>query len=361
MQLAQRNPCQPGGIKVKNWYRLPPRLVACMVCPSLRRGWGGTGITLACRLWDDWNLPQGRFHQGRHEGLPFRRNRGRPHHAGGFLFCMAVCYRAFGVVICNQSEQADQSMDKTYTPPQDFHGDPYARPPRQPVFNLPGVIVAALSIMVMIEAMMTWVLGRDGQIAFYIEAAFIPLRYGPAGGGADGAWFWSPVTYSLLHGGWLHLVINSFWLAAFGSVVARRIGTVRFIIFWVLSAIAASLFFLMFHIDEPVTMVGASGVVSALMAAAARFSFQRKRGFNRLTGHLNPRLSVAQSLGNRSVVTFLAVWFGINALAAFGFAPGSGLQGVAWEAHVGGFLFGFLTFGLFDPLPQGQESERLHG
>jgi len=229
-------------------------------------------------------------------------------------------------------------------------------PANEPFFNLPGVITLALALMVLIEVAKQFLPGAVME-AFILEAAFIPARYGADGTAVDGAWIWSPLTYSLLHGGWLHLIVNGFWLAAFGSIVARRIGLLRFVMFWIASAVAAAAFFGLFHLDEFVIMVGASGVVSALMGAAVRFAFPRYGGFSRADAHLNARLSIGDALSNRTVFTFLAVWFGINILAAFGLAPGAGGTAIAWEAHVGGLLFGFFAFPLFDPLPRGGRPE----
>jgi membrane associated rhomboid family serine protease len=135
-------------------------------------------------------------------------------------------------------------------------------------------------------------------------------------------------------------------------VVARRIGWIRFLVFWLLGAIASAALFLAFHWGDQSVMVGASGVVSALMGAAARFAFGDGGGFRRDMAHLNRRLSVMQSLRNRTVFGFLVVWFGINMLAAVGFSFGIADSAIAWEAHVGGFLFGFLAFSLFDPIEQ---------
>lgn len=224
--------------------------------------------------------------------------------------------------------------------------------PHEPFFNLPAIVTVAFALMVLIEAAKQFMPPADIQ-NILLQTAFIPARYGAEGTAMDGAWLWSPLTYSLLHGGWLHLIVNCFWLAAFGSIVARRIGNLRFVLFWIASAIAAAAFFGLFHLDEFVIMVGASGVVSALMGAAVRFAFPRRGGFNRVNAHLNARLSIRDALSNRTVFTFLAVWFGINFLAAFGLAPGAGETAIAWEAHVGGLLFGFFAFSLFDALPQG--------
>lgn len=224
------------------------------------------------------------------------------------------------------------------------------QPHSQPIFNLPNVILAMLLLMLAIQVAMASVLPQAAVLEIYLQAAFIPQRYAVEMTGQGGPYFWSPVTYSLLHGGYTHLALNSFWLAAFGSVVARRIGWIRFLVFWLLSALASAALFLAFHWGEQTYMVGASGVVSALMGAAARFAFGDRGGFRRDQAHLNPRLSVVQSLSNRTVFSFLVVWFGINMLAAVGFSFGIADSAIAWEAHVGGFLFGFLAFSMFDPV-----------
>lgn len=225
-----------------------------------------------------------------------------------------------------------------------------AAPGREPIFNLPGVVLAMLLVMLAIQVMLDSVLSQSAVYNTYLQFAFIPQRYAVAAAGQGGAYYWSPITYSLLHGGYAHLALNSFWLAAFGSIVARRIGWIRFLVFWLFGAVASAALFLAFRWGDPTFMVGASGVVSALMGAAARFAFGGG-GFRRDRAHLNPRLTVLQSLGNRTVVAFLAIWFGINLLAAFGFSFGLAESAIAWEAHVGGFLFGFLAFSHFDPEP----------
>jgi len=236
------------------------------------------------------------------------------------------------------------------------HSPPTEPAPRQPgnepVFNLPNVVLAMLLLMLAIQVAMTSLLPQAAVLEIYLQAAFIPQRYAVELSGQGGPYFWSPITYSLLHGGYAHLALNSFWLAAFGSVVARRIGWVRFLAFWLLSALASAALFLAFHWGEQTIMVGASGVVSALMGAAARFAFGDGGGFRRDQAHLNRRLSVKQSLRNRTVFAFLAAWFGINLATAVGFSFGIADSAIAWEAHVGGFLFGFLAFSLFDPIGQ---------
>ena len=220
---------------------------------------------------------------------------------------------------------------------------------REPMFNLPGVVTVALAVMWLLQIAQETVLTPRQSVWLIVEGGFIPLRYSVGLAEQGLAWLWTPVTYSLLHGGFGHLIVNSIWLMAFGAVVARRIGTKRFLIFWLMSAIVSAAVYWPFHPQSHIPMIGASGVVSALMGAAARFAFPKYGRFNRMNAHLLPRNTLAEALTNRTVLFYVAIWFGINALAAFGLAVGA-TEGarIAWEAHLGGFLFGFLAFSLFD-------------
>lgn len=217
-----------------------------------------------------------------------------------------------------------------------------------PIFNLPNVILLFLLIMVAVQVARDMLLNDQQNIALIVNGAFIPQRYLFAASDQNLAYFTSPVTYSFIHGGYGHLAVNSLWLAAFGAVVARRLGTARFIIFWVLSACASVAFFAFLNWGGSVPVVGASGVVSALMGAAARFAFPLGGRFNREKAHFLPRQSFADVLQNRTVLVYLAFWFGISLLPAIGFGASGNASTIAWEAHIGGFLFGFLFFNLFD-------------
>ena len=157
------------------------------------------------------------------------------------------------------------------------------------------------------------------------------------------------MTYSLLHGSIEHVGFNSLWLAAFGAPVVRRIGTVRYLLFWIFSAAASAFFHAGLNWGDETLLVGASGVVSALMGAACRFAFPSGRGYNRLSGHLYPRQPILAAFRNRTVVIFMVMWLLGNVLIALGLPLVGAESGeIAWDAHIGGFLFGFLLFALFD-------------
>jgi membrane associated rhomboid family serine protease len=223
---------------------------------------------------------------------------------------------------------------------------------RQPVFNLPGVLMLSLLLIVGIYVIDTYLLDEGLQSEVLIEFAFTPLRYVYPLSAQGLEWLWTPVTYSLLHGSIEHVGFNALWLAAFGAPVARRIGTVRYVLFWILSAAAAAFFHAALNWGEQTVLIGASGVVSALMGAACRFAFPERGGYDRTFGHLYPRQTILGAFRNRTVVIFTVMWLAGNVLIAVGIPlVGGGAGEIAWDAHIGGFLFGFLLFALFDPVP----------
>jgi membrane associated rhomboid family serine protease len=179
---------------------------------------------------------------------------------------------------------------------------------------------------------------------------FIPARYVYPLFAGDFAWVWSPVTYSFLHGSLEHLLFNCLWLMSFGTPVVRRIGTTRSILFWITSAVASAALYAALHWGQVLLVIGASGVISAFMGAACRFAFPpRMRGFSRRPVHLYPRLSIGEVFASRTATSFLLLWLAGNVLVAVGLPlAGSGSAAIAWEAHIGGLLFGFLAFPLFD-------------
>lgn len=217
---------------------------------------------------------------------------------------------------------------------------------REPVFNMPAVVVALIAISVVVHLVRAYVLDSGQDFGLILRGAFIPVRY--SGEYLVDVWaFTSPLTYSLLHGGFLHLAINMVWLAAFGSPLANRIGTLRFLLFWAFTAPAAVGLHYVLHPLDQVPLVGASGAISGMMGAAARFGFRIDRSAGR-PEFSGARLGFAAALSSRMVVTFLAVWFAANILAGFGLLAAGDGNAIAWEAHIGGFVAGFLCVGLFD-------------
>ena len=234
----------------------------------------------------------------------------------------------------------------------------------EPIFNIPAVIVATLAVFAGIHAVRSFVLSFDQDLEFLLLLAFIPARYDTAllleGGlpGGFGAQVWTFVSYALIHADIAHLGMNSLWYVPFGSAVARRFGVARFLLFFAATAAAGAGVHLMAHPGEVFPVIGASAVVSGLMAAATRFAFQprgpialwQQRGERAY--HI-PALPLLSALRDPRILAFLIVWFGLNLLFGLGSLPlvGAG-QSIAWEAHIGGFLAGLLFFSVFDPAPR---------
>ena len=150
----------------------------------------------------------------------------------------------------------------------------------EPAFNLPKVVVWLAGIMTVLFVLQALVFPRRWNEFILIYFAFWPIRYEPgvlASGllpGGLAANIWSFVTYAFLHGGTAHLVFNMVWMAIFGSAVARRFGTIRFLLLSAACAAGGAAVHLFTHSGESVPMVGASAAISGQMAAALRFVFE---------------------------------------------------------------------------------------
>jgi membrane associated rhomboid family serine protease len=262
-----------------------------------------------------------------------------------------------------------------------------SRSAREPVFNLPLVVLIAILGLLAIHAVREWILSDAADLTLLIDYAVIPVRWTAAYGSRSAEailaeigdpaaselqWFrfelarhvmaegegkpWSGFTYALLHGSWGHVVMNSVWLAALGTPVARRCGVWRFGAMAVATAFGGALAHVLLHPVEATPMIGASAVVSGLMAAAAWFLFARPTRLpsGRIAEpHERPRESFLRMAADRRVLLFLGVWFGANLLFAIAAQPlGITDASIAWEAHVGGFVTGLLLFPRLDPLPR---------
>lgn len=259
---------------------------------------------------------------------------------------------------------------------------------REPIFNLPSVVTFSILALVAIHAVRMLFLSLETDFQLVLDWAVIPARWSVAYGGIDSGEIlrlmqegasdealeplanlaryilgngegrpWTALTYAFLHGSWLHVGLNSVWLAAFGTPIARRCGTGRFLALSAVSAIGGAVLYALMNPMQVIPMIGASGAVSGLMAAASWFIFA-PAGWHwegRLTEpHERPRQPLGDLVRNRPFLIFLAVWFGTNYLFAV-VQPVSLAEGsVAWEAHVGGFLSGLLVFPWLDPIPAGR-------
>jgi membrane associated rhomboid family serine protease len=231
------------------------------------------------------------------------------------------------------------------------------------MFNVPLIVLAAVAAIGLVHAVFVLLLTEEQTNEFLILFAFIPVRYDLSVLAEEswavgwGAAVWTFVTYAFIHGNLNHLFFNGVWLLAFGTPVARRFGSARFALFYLVTAAAGAAVHLATNIGGQSPMIGASAAVSGATAAAIRFAFQRGGPLGALGGtgdddaYRVPAAPLKTILRDPRILLFLFVWFGVNLLFGLGSIALPGIeQAVAWQAHVGGFLAGFLLFPLFDPV-----------
>lgn len=171
-----------------------------------------------------------------------------------------------------------------------------------------------------------------------VNLAIIPARYTVpdiAQQFSLGQQVYSLFSSMFLHGGWLHLIGNMWTLWIFGDNVEDRLGRVRYLGLYFVSGLAAALLHIFTNAGSMVPTIGASGAIAGVMGAYFRFY-----PFARIATLIPPFFF---GLFELPAIVFLGWWFLLqffNGALSLN-ARGQGFSGVAWWAHVGGFMFGF--------------------
>ncbi len=224
----------------------------------------------------------------------------------------------------------------------------------EPIFNVPTVIVAIASVLIGVHVVRA-VLPVEMEQWLLLALAFIPARYAGLADqlpGGDVAGLTSFVSHMLVHGDLTHLLFNCGWLLAFGGAIALRVGALRTLAFAVCCGIAGALAFLIFNFGLLAPVIGASGAISGLMGGTMRFFFRAMDmgGLHmlRVAPQNVPLMSLRTAMNDQRILVMTGIWIAINLLAIIGIGSPGSAGGIAWEAHVGGYLFGLLAFGWFD-------------
>lgn len=207
--------------------------------------------------------------------------------------------------------------------------DPKKR--KQPIFHPKAAEAAeAAPVLALIITMLLihcWIAfsGQGSGHVFFQRMAFVPQR------------FWVDfelerlLSYAFLHVNWVHVLMNSLLIYLLGSRNWRFMGTARFLVFFVVTAVAGAVAFAVVRPDDVSQLAGASGAAYGLFAAFLRYRFrvQTLRGKDmRMTALISVGMVILVEIG----------------LGLLSFDVLSGTQGrpAAWEAHIGGFLVGWL-------------------
>ncbi|MDJ0928828.1 MAG: rhomboid family intramembrane serine protease [Gammaproteobacteria bacterium] len=156
--------------------------------------------------------------------------------------------------------------------------------------------------------------------------------------GDSAAWH-TLVTSMFLHGGWMHIISNMWFLWIFGNNVEDSMGHVRFAVFYVLCGLAAAALQIGSNPDSGVPMVGASGAIGGVMGAYVLL-------YPRVNVHMLIFLGFFVTTVAVPAVFMLGYWFLLQLIGGFGSLGADG-GGVAFWAHVGGFAAGAALIPLF--------------
>jgi membrane associated rhomboid family serine protease len=170
---------------------------------------------------------------------------------------------------------------------------------------------------------------RVGLEESVMLAGFVPAELGSAT--VPGAKH--ILTSMFMHGGFMHLLGNMWFLWIFGDNVENECGPVRFLVFYLLCGIAATLSYALFNPNSIVPLVGASGAISGVLGAY-------------LVRHPNAAIRTLIPLGIFTRIVdlpawfFLFIWIGMQVLSQASLDGRHGGGGVAYLAHIGGFAAG---------------------
>ena len=187
-----------------------------------------------------------------------------------------------------------------------------------------------------------WVFFHELALGSNLEAfiqvwGFVPARYFLLAATAPGEWAdrYVPLFSSMfLHGGWAHLIGNMIYLWIFGDNVEDRLGHLRYLVFYLLSGVAAALAQAYLFPDSTIPTVGASGAISGVLGAFLVL-FPTARVFT-----LVPLLLFFPVV-ELPAVLYLGFWFLMQLVSGTAsLAAAADAGGVAWWAHVGGFVVG---------------------
>ncbi len=187
-----------------------------------------------------------------------------------------------------------------------------------------------------------------GLRSLFFEWGLVPLRVTMALSEGTEPWTAPALTFAtsmFLHGGWAHLIGNMWYLWIFGDNLEDRMGHARFLVYYLLGGIAAAAVQFFLHSTSRVPTVGASGAIAAVLGGYALL-FPGARVFTLL-----PIFPFFQIVPLPAVLV-LGLWFVLQFFSG-ALSLGAGVSGgVAWWAHIGGFVFGLAAVRVFARPPR---------
>ncbi len=173
---------------------------------------------------------------------------------------------------------------------------------------------------------------------FIQHNALIPARYfDPGFAPAHGLVrhnYWPLLTSQFMHAGWLHLIVNMWTLWVIGRPLEQRIGTFRFILFYLVCGLFADAAHIAANPDSTIPALGASGAIAGILGGYA-ISYPVSRV------HLLTPVLFFPVIYRLPALIYVVIWFAIQVFEWYADqAMGAAKGGIAWWAHIGGFIAG---------------------
>jgi len=217
--------------------------------------------------------------------------------------------------------------------------------------NYPVVNNALIGVNIFIFLLeLTQGSGLDGFIYLY---GLVPARYSVphvASYFTVGQQLFSLLSFMFLHGGFWHLLGNMWSLYIFGDNVEDRLGSFRYFFFYLLCGLTSGLSHLLLNMNSNIPTIGASGAIAGVMGAYF-ILYPRSKILTLIPIFFIPYFIEI------SAFFFLAFWFVLQFINAAG--SHGGVTGIAWWAHVGGFVFGIIFIKLFLMIPHTGITDKL--
>ncbi|MBI5298401.1 MAG: rhomboid family intramembrane serine protease [Chloroflexi bacterium] len=188
-------------------------------------------------------------------------------------------------------------------------------------------IVPLVTYALIVLNVLFFLVEMNGGDAFIMQWAFVPSRFlaNPVGE------FATLFTSMFMHAGWLHLGGNMLYLWIFGDNVEDRFGHARFILFYLLCGLGATFAQLAFSLGSNIPNLGASGAIAGVLGAYIL---------------MFPKGSVRVLQGQRVIqvpaLIVIGLWIALQLFSGIGSISAADTGGVAYMAHVGGFVSGFV-------------------
>ena len=199
-----------------------------------------------------------------------------------------------------------------------------------PLINLTLILANVLAFLYEIQ------MDPEALKGFIFTWGLIPSHFL---GDPSSAWT-NIFTSMFLHGGWFHIINNMWVLFIFGDNVEGRMGSIRYLIFYLLGGTAAGLMQTYILPSSDVPMIGASGAVAGVLGAYL-ILFPRSR-----IASIVPIFFIFTLIEIPAFI-FLMFWFVSQIYSGLFAIQGGGGSGIAWWAHIGGFIFGVIMVSFF--------------